>query len=185
MLPHDPGGSIRYPVSMDVFGRAEFAGENDCHRLMLSRQMNDCEVDEPYALWCGTNPSTAEADIDDPTVRREWGFTQRWGFKAYVKVNVMSYRATFPKDLLAAGVVPSHELNLPTILDWAKNASLIVCCWGSVHPKLRHHAEHVESALRDAGHSLCCLHLTKGGMPGHPLYLPNNSKLIPFERRVA
>ncbi len=177
---HDPGGAIRYAVTDDVFGKAVFAGENDCHRLMLSRQLGVSEIVEPYVLFVGMNPSVASSQIDDPTVRREWNFTRRWGFSAMVKCNVMSYRATFPKDLLSPDVEPSIPENINVIRNQASRSSLIVCCWGAVHYKLKRYASEVESVLREDGRTLHCFGLTKSGMPRHPLYLASDTPLVKF-----
>jgi len=180
IVPHNPGGAVRYPVTDDVFGDATFVGENDSHRLMLSRQLYHSEVDEPYVLFVACNPSVAGHNVDDPTVRREWLFARRWGFKRMVKANVMSYRATFPKDLLLPGVIPSIPENLETIRTLAGNSAKIVCCWGAVHYKLRKYSDAVERALRDDGRHLWCFGLTKAGLPRHPLYLPSDTELIEY-----
>ncbi|MES2137565.1 MAG: DUF1643 domain-containing protein [Pseudomonadota bacterium] len=48
------------------------------------------------------NPSTADAVQDDPTIRRCIGFAKAWGKGGIVVINLFAFRATNPKDMLAA-----------------------------------------------------------------------------------
>lgn len=45
------------------------------------------------------NPSTADAEIDDPTITRCIGFAKSWGFGGLMVGNLWAYRATDPKEL--------------------------------------------------------------------------------------
>jgi len=49
-----------------------------------------------------SNPSTADADVLDPTVRRCVGFALAWGFGSLEVVNLFAFRATDPRDLVRA-----------------------------------------------------------------------------------
>jgi hypothetical protein len=48
------------------------------------------------------NPSTADADNDDPTIRRCIGYAKEWGFGGIYVVNLFGVRATNPKYLFTA-----------------------------------------------------------------------------------
>lgn len=50
-------------------------------------------------LWCGVNPSTADATRDDPTMWREIEFSHRWGFGSLIKVNIYPFIAADQKAL--------------------------------------------------------------------------------------
>ncbi len=52
-------------------------------------------------MWIGLNPSTADEQQLDPTLRRIRGFSQAWGFTAFVMTNVFAFRATVPADMKA------------------------------------------------------------------------------------
>ena len=52
----------------------------------------------PHVTFVMCNPSTADAEIDDPTIRRCIGFAQEWGFAGLVVVNLYAYRATEVSD---------------------------------------------------------------------------------------
>ena len=47
----------------------------------------------------GAEPSKADHEIDDPTIRREINFTVDWGYGGLIKVNLFGLRATDPKEL--------------------------------------------------------------------------------------
>ena len=60
----------------------------------------------PALVFCMLNPSTADATVDDPTIRKCIGFAQRLGYGGIIVVNLFAYRATKPRELyaqLAAG----------------------------------------------------------------------------------
>ena len=70
---HDPGGSRRFAMLPGVDGKAEFSPCGQ-YRYWLSRDWGFRRFSggrEPFVLWIGMNPSTAEAEVDDPTIRRE------------------------------------------------------------------------------------------------------------------
>lgn len=189
-MTHDPGGKVKVRLDAGVTGDALFAGPNDCYRLWLKRQWHnwrpddDMRLPEKFALWIGMNPSTADASFNDPTIRREMDFSMSAAFgeiDAMIKVNVCDYRSTSPDGLVAPGVEPCSRGNLPIIRDIAKSATKIICAWGVLPKGVVHHAVNVETALRDDGHELWCLGLTKNGSPRHPLYVKGDTKLIKFE----
>jgi hypothetical protein len=175
---HDPGGKVRIRVRPDISSDAVVS---PCgrYRPLLIREWSGA-TREGSVLWIGMNPSTADLGVDDPTVFKEQKFTRRWGYGRYVKCNVMDYRATNPKTLLDADVLPCSADNLPIIVEQARNAALVVLAYGSLPVRLFHYGAAVTQALRAAGVPLYALHITKNGSPGHPLYLRDTSELIPY-----
>ena len=184
-LAHDPGGSKRFRLQPGVRGSAQFGGPRQEYRHWLRRDWGGDGA--PYALWIGMNPSTAEAHVDDPTIRREMEFTRRLGFTSYIKVNVMDYRATHPQVLLlllagSAEWLSSPE-NLQTIAAKAAGAEMVVAAWGSLPKALRGYASDAAGAVIGSGRLLTCLGTTADGSPRHPLYIRGDAAFIPWARR--
>lgn len=66
------------------------------YRYWLSRRLS---MGERTILFVGLNPSTADAALDDPTIRRCVGFARAWGFDWLFMGNVNAFRSTDPKGL--------------------------------------------------------------------------------------
>ncbi len=60
------------------------------------------------------NPSTADAENDDPTLRRCMGFARAWGYGSLQIVNLFAYRATVPDALrwVADAVGPENDRHI-------------------------------------------------------------------------
>jgi hypothetical protein len=129
------------------------------------------------------NPSTADGDVDDPTIRRCVGFAQAWGYDRLDVVNLFAYRATDPAALLALNdsddpVGPLNSEAFEKVLRFGYPVGKIICAWGN-------HGAHLgqdETALGWLGdRERFALKISKEGHPGHPLYLPKGSVPIPFK----
>jgi len=116
------------------------------------------------------NPSTADAEQDDPTVTRCIRYAMRWGFGGLIVANAFAYRSTDPDQLRAAGVEPVGRDNDAVLAALARAADLVVCAWG-VHGKLRDRGKAVRQLLEARGARPHALRITKHGHPQHPLYL--------------
>lgn len=119
--------------------------------------------------WVMLNPSTADAEVDDPTIRRCLGFTRAWGFDRLVVVNLFALRSTNPK-LLAQHQQPVGPENGAALALALGSSEVLVAAWGASYPKaLRRHVDSVRRELR--GRGAVCLGLTSTGEPRHPLYV--------------
>ena len=123
-------------------------------------------------VWVMLNPSTADDDVDDPTIRRCIGFSRAWGMAEMEVVNLFAARATDPKDLRSIDE-PVGDGNDDVILEATGRAAMIVCGWGA-WGWLYGRGEHVVRLLHLNRRSLLCLGTTKHGQPRHPLYLPSS-----------
>lgn len=120
------------------------------------------------------NPSTAEAEIDDPTIRRCMAFAQAWGYSALSVRNLFALRATNPREILKAEdpVGPQGDTELAV----ATTASRVVVAWGAKVPFDRDR----KAMAMLQGVPLWCLGTTKHGHPRHPLYVAGSQPLVPF-----
>jgi hypothetical protein len=73
------------------------------YRYVLHHDWTDL-LDSPggYVAWIGLNPSTADEQQLDPTLRRVRSFTASMGYRRFVMLNLFGLRATDPKVMLAA-----------------------------------------------------------------------------------
>jgi len=121
------------------------------------------------ALFVMLNPSTATEVQNDPTVERCERRARALGFGAFQVTNIFAWRDTDPRKMRAAKD-PIGPQNDQAILDGARWADQVVTAWGTHGAHLNRGPE-VEALLRDAGHDLYHLGLSKAGHPKHPLYI--------------
>lgn len=123
------------------------------------------------------NPSTADHQLDDPTIRRCTGFARTLGCDRYAVGNLYALRTTNP-DNLWAHPDPVGAENDQHLQRLAAEFPDIVCAWGVSAALWR--VQQVQALLLDAGATLWCLGTTKDGWPRHPLYLPADQPLVPW-----
>ncbi len=129
----------------------------------------------PRLLWVLLNPSTADANCDDPTLRRCLAFTRSWLFGSLEMVNLYAWRSSIPRDL-ARIENPVGEENDRYICEAATRAAKIVVAWGA-HGALHGRDSAVIAQLCQP---LWCLGITREGHPRHPLYIKKNTALCPL-----
>lgn len=132
-------------------------------------------------LFIMLNPSTADADLDDPTIRRCIGFAVDLGYGGLEVVNLYGFRATDPKDMLRA-VDPIGERNDEFIAAARAECDIAIAAWGALGGLSRGKA--VFDLLKKSG-PVYCLRTTIAGMPSHPLYLPASLKPVEFKYQRA
>ena len=133
----------------------------------------------PYVAWVLANPSTADAELDDPTVRKARGFTQRWGYERFVFVNLFAFRSTDPKGLLKAHN-PWGPENDDHIRRAIETAEFVVLAWGNAVVKpLRERCRVVSKYVLEerAPDRVMCLGYTADRSPRHPLMLAYSTPL--------
>ncbi len=84
---------------MKLFGQQNSSAalsEDGAHRYWLDRVISD---NGPCYVFIGVNPSTADANADDATIRRLKGFVARWSGAKFIIVNLYSKRATDVREL--------------------------------------------------------------------------------------
>lgn len=153
--------------------------ETSLYRYLFSWRWDDGPAD----LYVGLNPSRATATVNDHTVLKWRGFSQRAGRGGFEVVNAFALRSTDPRGLLASlnpayPVGPDNDWN---IQDAATRADRIIACWGN--PPAKHlvaRLAHVQMLLRLTGKPLFCWGFTSLGHPRHPLMLGYSTPLEVF-----
>ncbi len=149
------------------------------HRYTLTRTWDDTA----HLLWIMLNPSTADATVDDPTIRRCMGFARAWGYGGIEVVNLFAYRATDPKELVGLHPnVAQGPANANAVAGAFMRASVLgsaaVAAWGAGYRKCKQARLDVEGMASEFAVPLYCLGVTKQGDPRHPLYVPNTQRAI-------
>jgi len=190
-------------ISSDFEGQSNIHNPPPCHRYILSLPLAP-PSHRGLLLIVGCNPSTADANADDPTLAKLRSWASFNGYSHLAVVNLFSYRETSPKKMKTSGslhfLAGGREANL-----WISKAASIADdivlamgdiafkSWGKLNLPFQgitetgrarragartRLAEVVELIRRQMkmGSMLLAFCLTKAGNPGHVLYLPNSLK---------
>ena len=149
---------------------------SDCgqYRYLLTREPHDLYTTRGPALFIMLNPSTADAALDDPTIRRCRNFAKAWDCAGIVVANLYALRATDPADLWKHEnpVGTDNDMYLASLI---REHETVVCAWGA-NAKPERVVE-----VRKMFHRLSrpmCLGVTVAGAPRHPLYIRADQPLI-------
>jgi len=137
------------------------------YRFSLSRIWNK---KKKYVLFIGLNPSTANEEVDDPTIRRCVNYAKNWGYGGFMMVNLFAYRTTLPADLKKVKY-PVGKDNDKYIVKLSKKADITIAAWGN-NGNLYSRDKQVFNLVP----SLMCLRINKSGQPAHPLYFKKRFK---------
>jgi hypothetical protein len=146
------------------------------HRLLLDRWLTPAAGPRHpgrVATFVMLNPSRADAEENDSTIRRCIGYARALGADTLRVRNLHTFAATDRSVLLAqrAGRTGADAENDALIVDAARSADWTIAAWGADGAKWDR-GRAVEDLLRSAGVRLLALKILKDGHPGHPLYLP-------------
>ena len=145
------------------------------YRYTLGRIWDD-ELEE--VVFIGLNPSTADENLDDPTIRRCIGFAKAWGYGALVMLNLFALRATDPRGLRVALDPIGYPRNDYEISQYVQQSALVVAAWGADEFAIQRGKDVMEQIrYQGDGHKLHHLGLTKHWQPKHPLYLAKTTEL--------
>lgn len=151
---------------------------SECGRYRFDLDRKTKAPGDGSVLWVMLNPSTANADEDDATIRMCIGFTELWGFARLRVVNLFAFRATDPKELRSDDILHSDNIEALLRETFAKH-DRVVFAWGGgikyAEPKWV--ADYVARLFSEA----VCLGHNKDGTPKHPLYLKYETQPIPYE----
>lgn len=160
-----PRGPVRSGAHFDPTG---------AFRYTLWREW---DREAPRLAWVLLNPSTADADVDDPTIRRCMSFAWRWGYGSIEVVNLYAWRASKPAALEAAGF-PVGPGNDRAVRRAVRRADRVVVGWGAFAAR----DDRFRAVLRRLGRvPLSCLGTTAGGQPRHPLYVRGDTEPLAYK----
>lgn len=145
---------------------AIFSGDHR-YRYKLSRYWADGNA----LFFIMLNPSTANENTDDPTIRRCVGFGKHWGYAGIEVLNLFALVSNEPHKL----VTEADSVGLDNdryLKDAARCADKVIVAWGNFVLRLNLCARRKEvlEILKDR--EIYCLGETEQGQPRHPLYVP-------------
>jgi hypothetical protein len=142
-------------------------------------------------LFVMLNPSTADHEVDDPTVRRCMAYATSHGFGSLEVVNLFPFRTSSPRVLWATPEAKRLGMGMrgnAAISSRAARAAEIIAAWGGDgrRPALAKRADEVELLLRhNARVPIMALRTTMTGTPGHPLYVPGPWRPSPWRYPIT
>lgn len=163
------------------------------YRWTLTRRWDG----RPTLVACMFNPSTADAQQDDPTISLLCHIASHNGYGGIVVVNAIPLRSPSPTDAIAMTrwdecsdwhARDRLQDNLAVIQREVERAGAVLLAWGALGDRCSDWMdtvlEEIECALPD-GAPLYCLGKTAAGHPKHPLArgkhkVPKDAKLFPW-----
>ena len=138
-------------------------------------------------ICIGINPSTAQPDDLDNTLKSVERIALGNGFDSFIMFNVYAQRATSPDDMERECNLQLHKENLEAfryVLSISEKPA-VWAAWGAIIEKRKYLPDCVRDML-EAGREFgamwyCAGKVTKKGHPHHPLYLRKDEKLKPFD----
>jgi hypothetical protein len=141
----------------------------------------------PTATFIMLNPSTADARVDDPTIRKCMSFCRRWDCGTLQVVNLFGIRATSPRDMMSADdpIGSGNRRAVAMAIHAHQGASdvplgPVVCAWGAHGRFLGQDRATLQRLRRHSWLEPMCLGVTKAGHPRHPLYVRLDTRLVPY-----
>ena len=138
-------------------------------------------------ICIGINPSTAEPENLDNTLKSVERIALGNGFDSFIMFNVYAQRATDPDAMEKSCNLRLHRENLEAfryVLSISDKPA-VWAAWGAIIEKRSYLADCVRdmvAAGEEYGASWYCAGaITKKGHPHHPLYLRKDEKLKPFD----
>ena len=153
-------------IKNNILRKAKFSIDKK-HRYELSRHWDLSKSD---ILFIMLNPSIANEDIDDPTIKRLISFTREFKYDGFFVANLYTYITPYSKTLDTS--IGLTKLNLKTIKNLVNKVDEVIYAWGN---SIKEPQE-----LKNLVKNPKCFGKNLNGTPKHPLYLSSNSKLIKF-----
>ena len=160
------------------------------YRWILKRELI---TGEKTLVFIGLNPSKANSVNNDKTLTRIINFSSRWNYKNIYVINLFGLISKSPSQLLKNKdpVGRNNDLIILKVLEfWRENINCDLWLgWGDkgklykrdrIVLKMIKDLSKLESKENNYSRRVLSLGISKKGSPRHPLYMPNESFLKPF-----
>ena len=141
-------------------------------RYFLSRIWSSKSI----CTWIMLNPSIADENIEDNTIKKCINFSKKWGHGGIQVVNLCSDISTDPSDIIEK--IKLNHMPDKTSMNYIDNAlnncEIIYCAWGFgiKTPQWLNN--------RFSNKAVMALKLSKLNTPSHPLYINKNQVPVNF-----
>lgn len=150
------------------------------YRYLLTRPIAGYQ--DTVCTFIMLNPSTANHEQDDPTIRRCIKFAERLHVTKLQVVNLFALRTPYPDRLEVESdpVGPDNKYWVDYALQDAKGP--VIAAWGANGGFMEQDLT-MMGWLDALGIEPECFEVLKNGHPKHPLYVRGTTPLIPYKGR--
>lgn len=159
---------IKPAVDLMIKG-AVLGGLRNEYRYELGRSW---DLTKAVLVVCMLNPSTADHERDDPTVKTLIHFAKLWGYGGLRIVNLFAFRTSKPAELIESDdrFGPENGRYIDDAMAYAaKNGGRLLVAWGNGGELDDRGLWFSVRADRVHKLDLICLGFTNNGAPKHPL----------------
>jgi hypothetical protein len=149
---------------------AEFSADRK-YRYALWRIWDESK---PLVMFIGLNPSTANEDENDPTIRSVERISKHNGYGGFYMMNCWPFVSTDPAGLSTSGGTLYNDIKLKEISEKCQD---IVFAWGNFEIVKMQGVDYILSRRFPNAKAL---KLNKNGSPKHPLYCKSDTVLINY-----
>ena len=176
-------------VSRGPYGSASFSEDRHYRYSLERRYMPLLTQQRPvrHVTWIMLNPSRADGETDDMTIRKCSGFCARWGYHEFMVINLFALIATDPAELISApdpvGIYNDSFVSAAITRAAAGPDNLLIAAWGGFdHPLIMSRVLAVRALVEGAGLKLQSLGCTRNGAPHHPSRISYTTPRTPWPR---
>jgi len=166
-MVHSSGSAVVIPTEPDSSAVFSPCGQ---YRYRLERRVSEGEGKTLAVVM--VNPSTADAENDDPTIRKVQGFARLAGYTRVIVGNLFAFRSTDIKGLATVADPRGGQTNNEHLARMMAEADDVLFAWGPVAkvPKQWRNRWTTVAQLADrAGKRPLCIGVANDGHPRHPL----------------
>ena len=196
---HIPSGASQTVDVLDFETALSLSGQGDSYDRESWLYVPDFYTEYRYILGTrglnpliciGINPSTAEPDNLDPTLKSVQRIADGNGFDSFIMFNVYAQRATRPDDMDRVLNGQLHRANMAAFRYILENVGAghqpaVWAAWGTIIEKRPYLPQCVrEMAAIGAAYGarwLCAGRCSNKGHPHHPLYLKKDEPVRDFD----
>ncbi len=158
-----------------IIKKSAIISEDKTYRYVLSRTLNDTL---PKVAFVGLNPSTADEEVDDPTIEKCIKYCKSWGYGGFYMVNLFALRSTDRSQIYNKKdpIGSQNDFHLKEVFS---KVDKVICTWGNDGVFKERNKEVLQLISNPF-----CLQINVTGEPSHPLYLKGNLLPISYQKET-